>query len=40
MQAISQVAVKGDVLRRLGFGYAVIITNNSGKDAWVHVTVT
>ena len=38
MQGISQVAVKGDILRRLGFGYEVTITNNSGKDAWVHIT--
>lgn len=34
---VSQVPVKGDILRRLGFGYEVIITNNSGKDALVHV---
>jgi hypothetical protein len=36
-QPESQVAVKGDIFRRLGFGYEVTITNNSGKDAWVHI---
>lgn len=37
MQVVSQVAVRGDLLRRLGFSYELTITNNSGKDAWIYL---